>query len=128
MRIFTDQKGRQFLQDADGAIRSMTGVSSPIATYSADFTLQESDSGKFIILDTTSGNINVTIPPDASVAWYLFVQIMFFQRGGNTVTFVAGSGVSVESFNSLLALAGAGAGASLTRIGTDSWTLIGNLA
>jgi len=89
------------------------------------YTLVLTDAGKMVTLSNASA-ITLTIPTNASVALPIGAIINFEQLGAGQVTF-AGAGVTINSFDGNLKLAGQYAGAYLRKTATNTWTLIGNL-
>ena len=73
-----------------------------------------------------SADITITIPTNASVEFPIGTQI-FFTKKAETLDFVASGGVTINSVDSLLEMGRINCGASLLKIGTDEWNLIGEL-
>ena len=91
------------------------------------YTLVLADAGKFVTQSNASG-ITTTIPPNSSVAFPIGTQVNLLQLGAGQVTVAAGSGVTIRSQGSKLKLNGQYATATLVKIGTDEWVLLGNTA
>ena len=72
------------------------------------------------------GDCTITIPTNASVEFPIGTQI-FFTKKAETLDFVASGGVTINSVDSLLEMGRINCGASLLKIGTDEWNLIGEL-
>lgn len=68
----------------------------------------------------------ITIPTNASVEFPIGTQI-FFTKKTEGLDFVASAGVTINSVDSLLEMGRINCGASLLKIGTDEWNLIGEL-
>lgn len=68
----------------------------------------------------------ITIPTNASVEFPIGTQI-FFTKKAESLDFVASAGVTINSVDSLLEMGRINCGASLLKIGTDEWNLIGEL-
>ena len=68
----------------------------------------------------------LTIPTNADIAFPIGSQI-FFTKKVNALTFVASGGVTINSVESFLEVDRINAGASLLKIATDEWNLIGEL-
>lgn len=68
----------------------------------------------------------ITIPTNASVAFPIGTQI-FFTKKTEGLDFVASAGVTINSVDGLLKMGRINCGASLLKIGTDEWNLIGEL-
>jgi hypothetical protein len=89
------------------------------------YTLVLADAGKAVRLSNASA-ITLTIPTNASVAFPLDTRIDIIQMGAGQVT-VGGAGVTIRSSGSKLKLTGQYSGATLLKIGTDEWVLIGDI-
>ena len=114
--------GSQGAQGAQGAsvartINAQTGTS---------YTLVLGDAGKFISLSNASP-VSVTIPSNANVAFSTETELDFFNRGAGTVTLHADAGVTVESKNSAMNLTQY-SGASIKKVATNTWSLVGDLS
>jgi hypothetical protein len=95
-------------------------------TQTDSYTLVLTDAGKMITMNKATGN-NLTVPPNADVAFPLNTRIDIIQYGAGQTTFVAGSGVTIRSSGSKLKLSGQYSGASLWKKGTNEWILIGDI-
>lgn len=83
------------------------------------------DNGKLVTLSNASA-ITLTVPTNASVAYATGAQINIEQIGVGQVTVVGDTGVTVNGTGT--ALRAQWSAATLVKLGTDSWTLIGDLA
>lgn len=99
-------------------IRDITGT--------AD-TLLFADRGK-LVRSTNASPTTITVPPQASVPWLERTRIDFLWYGGGQPTFAPGSGVTIRSEDSKLKIAKRYGAASLIRLASNEWALIGNLA
>ncbi len=90
------------------------------------YTLVLLDDSKVVTLSNASA-ITLTIPTNASVAFPIGSQVNIVQLGAGQVT-VGGASVTIRSQGSKLKLNGQYAAASLLKIATDEWVLIGNTA
>lgn len=75
-------------------------VSSPVrskevAVKTANYTLTYSDAGKVIVMDTTGGNLTLTIPAAVAAKMVDCTVLKVFHKGGNTLTIAAGAGVTL---------------------------------
>jgi hypothetical protein len=84
------------------------------------------DNGKLVTLNNSSA-ITLTVPTNVSVAYATGAQINLAQIGVGQVTVVGDSGVTVNGTPGLK-LRAQYSGATLVKIGTDSWLLLGDLA
>ncbi len=85
------------------------------------------DAGKLITMNNAEAS-TFTIPPNADVAFAVETQILVRQKGEGQVTIVAGSGVTLQSYEGNLKLAGQHAGATLVKEATNTWSVMGNLS
>jgi len=105
------------------ALEAPVSISSQIASY----TLVLGDAGKVVEVSNASP-VDLTVPPNASVAFPTGTIIELCQIGAGTVTVVAGSGVTIRTVDGLLGLDGQWATASLRKRGTNEWVLTGELS
>lgn len=92
------------------------------AARTADHIFALSDLGAYIRYSST-GSLSATVPPNSSVAFPIG-QMLFGEvfDGINTLTLVAGSGVTLNTNTSLIFTS---AGFGLVKTSTDIWTAIG---
>ena len=90
----------------------------------SDYTLVLDDAGKVIEM-TAATALNLTVPPNSSVAFPVGTIIEVYQGGAGTVSLVQGSGVTIRNN---LPLSGQYAEATLRKRATDEWVLAGSLA
>jgi hypothetical protein len=83
------------------------------------------DNGKLVTLSNASA-ITLTVPTNASVAYATGAQIDIEQIGAGQVTVVGDTGVTVNGTGTKLRTQWSAA--TLVKLGTDSWTLIGDLS
>jgi hypothetical protein len=94
-----------------------------IADNSAtSITLADTDNNR-VIRCTASSAVTLTVPSTLAAGF----SCMVIQAGTGRVTFVAGSGATINSFGNLLATAGQHAPASLMRVASGVYNLSGNL-
>jgi hypothetical protein len=89
------------------------------------YTLVLADSGKYVRLNNASA-ITMTVPPNSSVAFPTGTQIVLRQVGAGQVTVAEGSGVTINTSQTLL-LRAQHSTATLIKVGTDEWDLAGDL-
>jgi hypothetical protein len=89
------------------------------------YTLVLADNAKVVTLSNGSA-ITLTVPTNASVAFPIGVQVNLLQLGAGQVTVT--SSATIRSQGSKLKLNGQYAAASLLKVATDEWVLIGNTA
>ena len=91
----------------------------------ANHTLEASDAHKFIEGNHATG-LNITVPPNSSVAFDVGTQITFQQTAAGAITFVQGSGVTIRSSETLKTRK-SNSMATLIKTATDTWALAGDL-
>lgn len=112
---------------ADGAYSSSPVIFRAIVTHAADYTLALTDAGTF--QKCTKGTTQtITVPTNATIAFATGTEIDFFQQGAGQVVFAAAGGVTIQSAFSDLKVAVQFAGASLKYLGSDIWSLVGDLS
>ena len=84
------------------------------------------DYGKLVTL-TNASAITVTLPSNATTAFPIGASIDFVALGAGLATFVAGSGATVVATPSLV-LRATNSAATATKIGTNAWLVVGDLA
>lgn len=92
-------------------------------TVGTDRTLILTDRNKNIENDNS---ITITVPLNSSVAFPIGTQI-FFTKKVETMDFAVAGGVTLNSVDSLVDMGRINCGASLLKIDTDEWNLIGEL-
>jgi hypothetical protein len=85
-------------------------------------TLADTDNNR-VVRCTASSAVTVTVPSTLAAGF----SCMIIQAGTGRVTFVAGSGATINSFGNLVATAGQHAPASLMRVASGVYNLSGNL-
>ena len=104
-------------------------ISSPIVRVTATRALASTDAGKFLYSDVVnSGNITITVPTNASVAFPVGTEIEICRYTAGTVTIAAASGVTLVSANSLKSISVRYATCGLKQILANVWVLSGSLA
>jgi hypothetical protein len=84
------------------------------------------DAGAYIL--TTHGTgITVTLPQNSAVAFPIGTTTYFERNGAGTLTFAAGTGATVTSKDSTLTCGDRYTTVAAVKIGTDAWSLIGNI-
>jgi hypothetical protein len=90
------------------------------------YTLVLADAHKLVTLSNSSA-ITLTVPPNSSVAFETGDQVNLLQLGAGQVTVAAGSGVTLRSQGSKVKLNGQYALATLVKVASDEWVLVGNV-
>ena len=77
----------------------------------------------FSYIRTLNGSgVAITIPPNADVAFEVGTQIDFSQQGAGVLSFVAGSGVTINTTS--LVMSARYGGATIIKVATNEWDLI----
>ena len=89
---------------------------------SAAYTTTNEDKGYVLITNATT---TITL---AALSVPIGSQIDFIKLGGGTVTFAAGSGITVSSKSGFLNLATNNTGATAIKLSDTNWILLGDLS
>ena len=111
----------------DLATKAYVDVLTPNVQSGTTYTLAITDMGKVVVLTSATG-CTLTIPRNATVAFPLWTEIRIRTGTGAGTLTVQGDGVSTVSnpFN-VLTCANQGASMALLKIGTDAWSLNGEV-
>ena len=109
------------------AVKTLAERVSP-STKTASYELTASDAGKIIIMNVTSGSSVITIPLQTTGLFVDNTRIDILQIGSVQTSISNASGVTLNSKNSNKKLSGAYSAATLIRISSDNWVLIGDLS
>jgi hypothetical protein len=96
-------------------------------TQTDNYTLVLADRGKAVEMNKATA-VNLTVPPNGSVAFPTGTTIEVVQIGAGQVTFVPGSGVTLLSYGSKVNLTGQYSSATLRKRSTNEWHLAGDLS
>lgn len=113
------------LADRSVGSTKLTGLTLNAQTGTS-YTLVLTDAHDLVTLSNASA-ITLTIPTDSSVAFTIGDQVNIVQLGAGQVT-VGGAGVTIRSQGSKLKLNGIYSAATLIKINTNEWVLVGNTA
>lgn len=109
----------------NGSWRSVND-STTLSAKTDNYTIALSDAGNTITMSATTDKI-ITVPANSVVPFPLGTRLDVLRLGTGGVSFVADSGVILNSKNSNKKIAAQYSGASLVKIDTNTWTLIGDL-
>ena len=114
--------------DAHGRVTAASngsggGGGASISTQTSNYTLALTDD--YVRMNSASA-VNVTVPPNSSVAFPVGKQITVVAVGAGQVTIVAGSGVSILT-NETLKVRKQGSAVTLTKVSTNGWELAGDV-
>ena len=98
-----------------------------INAQSASYTLALTDNYKLVTMSSASA-INLTVPPNSSVAFPVGANITIVGINTGQVSIVAGTGVTIYSADSKLKLRVTYSSATLIKTATDTWLLLGDIA
>ncbi len=96
------------------------------STKTANYTLDPTDAGKIIIMNVSSSTSIITIPLETTFPAGSRVDILQIGSVQTSVAPVSGS-VTLNSKNSNRKLSGQYSAATLIKVGTNSWVLLGDL-
>lgn len=114
--------------NSGGAVTvTINGASSTMSinTQTASYTLVSGDAEKYVRMNVASAN-NLTVPPNSSVAFAIGTQVHVRQAGAGKTTVVAGSGVTINTPETLN-LRKQQSTATLIKVATDTWEIMGDL-
>lgn len=109
--------------DAGGGGSAPTEV--VVINKTASHTLELSDASGYVRMNVASAN-NLTVPPNGTVAFAVGAVIQVRQVGAGQTTVVAGSGVTINTAETLKARK-QGSTLTLVKVGTNEWDLTGDL-
>lgn len=100
--------------------------STPVTVSGTSKTFALSDAGTLQVCSNAATQ-TLTVPTNASVAFALGTKIDLFQQGAGQVVIAAAGGVTIQSKSGNLKLAAQYSGATLTFLGSNTWSLVGDL-
>jgi len=83
------------------------------------------DENKYVL--STHATALVTLPQNSAQAFAIGTNIFYERNGSGTLTFAAGAGATVTSKDSTLTVGDRYTSVAAIKIGTNAWSLIGNL-
>jgi hypothetical protein len=92
----------------------------------ASFTIGATDAGDLLQVNSTSGTLTVTVPPESTYNFPIGVQVNLLSIGTATVATAAGAGVTLNGTPGLL-LRAQYSSATLIKRAADTWVIIGDL-
>jgi hypothetical protein len=113
-----------FAPASEGSLGGFNSVQT-IEAVTGAYTLDLADAGKYLRCANASP-FSVTVPLNATVAFTIGTHIDLIQSGAGQVTIAATGGVTINATPGLK-LNGQWAGATLVKVGTNEWDLVGNL-
>ena len=116
-----------FVSEALNAFEAGLNETIPLnAQTGTTYTLAAGDAGELITL-TNAAAIALTVPTNATVPFAIGTQITIAQGGAGTVTVAGAATVTVNSADSDLKLRTQWSAATLIKLATNSWILIGDI-
>jgi hypothetical protein len=94
-----------------------------VTSSATNITLSLAESGDYF-RTTAATAVGIQVPPQSSVAWPSNTEIMFEQAGAGQITFTTGSGVTINSSETLKTQKQYSV-VGLKRVASDIWTLTG---
>ncbi len=96
----------------------------PVFTEDASTTIQSSHAGAYL----RCGNMALTVPKDATLNFRRGTTINGISTNASPNTFVADSGVTINSKGASTTIGHQWGGWSLVKVAANTWDLIGDLA
>lgn len=129
---WTNRTPAQVKADLALAIGDVTGLQTALdalprlatTTQSGSYTLALADAGTAVETTSATG-VNITVPPNSSVAFPVGTVVELLQYGAGQITVVAGAGVTIRTASSLTSRAQYSL-LSLRKRATDEWVLSGD--
>jgi hypothetical protein len=117
-----------FVSEALNAFEAGLNETIPLnAQTGTTYTLAVGDAGELVTLANASA-ITLTVPTNASVPFAIGTQITITRAGSGSLTVAGAVGVTVNSADGFLKLRAQWSSATLIKIDTNSWILIGDLS
>lgn len=110
---------------AEAALAAFREEIESVRTQSGSGTAVLTDDRAVVLLSNATA-MNFTIPPQSSVTWPDYARIHVIWYGAGQPTIVAGAGVTIRTESTLLLYAQYSC-ATLMRIASDEWVIIGSL-
>lgn len=116
-----------FVSEALNAFEAGLNETIPLnAQTGTTYTLALTDAGDLVTL-TNAAAITLTVPTNATVPFAIGTQITIAQGGAGTVTVAGAATVTVNSADGDLKLRTQWSAATLIKLATNSWILIGDI-
>jgi len=116
-----------FVSEALNAFEAGLNETIPLnAQTGTTYTLVAGDAGDLVTL-TNAAAITLTVPTNATVPFAIGTQITIAQGGAGTVTVAGAATVTVNSADGDLKLRTQWSAATLIKLATNSWILIGDI-
>jgi hypothetical protein len=116
-----------FVSEALNAFEAGLNETIPLNTQTGTtYTLVAGDAGDLVTLSNASA-VTLTVPLNSSVAFATGTQITIAQMGAGQVTVAGAVGVTVNAVDSSTKLRAQYSAATLIKIATNSWILIGDI-
>ena len=125
-KIFTTSDSKANVVDRINQVGSRAEKFIVANRKTTSYTLVIGDVGELIEMNLAGAN-NLTVPPNADVAFPTGTQILVSQYGAGQTTIVAGSGVTIRSKDSALNLSGQYSAVTLVKIAENEWYAFGDL-
>lgn len=113
-----------------GAVLQVTGgitYQNIFNRRSNNYTLVLTDQNDIVEMNIDVTANTVTVPTDASVAFPIGTEILIMRYGSGITEIVPSAGVTIRSKASFRKIADQYTGATLVKVGTNEWYLVGNL-
>ena len=123
--VVTALSGATLTGDLGGGGNSVNNFAVDITTYTDSQIAVIGNAGFYIRMNKGTAN-TYTVPPNSDVAFAIGTRIHVRQSGAGATTIAEGAGVTINTPETLV-LAKQHATATLVKISTDEWDLMGNL-
>ena len=110
--------------DERDAVASAMAMAPKLVTVS--YTLILTDVAKCIVMNSATG-VNLTIPPNASVAFQVGTVVSWYGMGAGLITFVPGAAVTIEKSSTTLVTRAQGAMGGIWQRAANTWVLWGDV-
>ena len=109
----------------NGVWKSYDGYAN-LSTKTNNYTLALTDAGKSITVSSADGKA-IYVPANSSVEFPVGSRIDIIRLGAGDLQVIANAGVTIYSKEGNLAIASQYSGATLLKIDTNTWVLVGDL-
>jgi hypothetical protein len=109
---------------ASYAVSTAPTYFSVTSSAATNITMSAAEVGKYF-RTTAATAVGIQIPPQSSVTWPSDTEIMFEQAGAGQITFAGGSGVTINSSETLKSQKQYSV-LGVKRVASDTWTLTGD--
>lgn len=124
--VIWSQGGLVKVVTTDGIYNTLNPFREILSVTGTTKTFGLADTNKFQRCNNASTQ-TLTVPANSTDAFPIGTEIDVYQEGAGQVVFAAAGGVTIQSAFSNLKIAAQYTGATLKKLDTDTWSLVGNL-